>query len=472
MGSNSERHEPQILPAQEAERSTPSAVTPRWSGYLPRIVRERLAGRTYLHRVIGNTAWVLTERIVRYSIGFLVGIWIARAIGPAQYGSLNYSLAFVQVFAFLTTLGLDSLVVRDMLRNPDTRNTTLGTLLLMRLLGGAVMTLLTGTAIVALRADRSSSELILVISLAQWLLAFDSIDCLFQADVTSRRTVVARLVALLTVTAGRILLILFHASTVAFAWAIAAESALIAICMLIAYARSGRSLAALKPSLACAATLIAQGWPLMLTAAVVAIAQRIDQVMLGMMTDYLQVGAYAIAVRAVEVMYVVPTVVGISVFPAIIKSKSLDEAAYRRKIQHLYTVMWWTGVALALPLSLLAGEIVALLVGKSYSAAAPVLAILAWMPAFMFFSIVRQRWLFAESALATALALESCACAINVIANLLLIPLYGARGAAVAALAGAVGATMVLAPFSRPIRQSLVMLLRAAIMPLRLARQA
>lgn len=456
---------------RKAERSISGAVTPRWSAYLPRILRERLAGRTYLHRVIGNTAWVLTERIVRYSIGFLIGIWIARTIGPEQYGSLNYALAFVQVFAFLTTLGLDSLVVRDIVHNPKTRDQTLGTLLLMRLLGGGVMMLVTNTATVVLRADRTASELILVISLAQWLLAFDSIDCLFQADVTSRRTVIARLVALLTVTVGRILLILYRAPLVSFAWAIAAESALIAICMLIAYVRSGRNLAALKPSLTCAVTLITQGWPLMLMAVVVAISQRIDQVMLGMMTSYLQVGAYAIAVRAVEVMYVIPTVIGISVFPAIIKSKSLGEAAYRQKIQHLYTVMLWTGFALALPLSLLASEIVALLVGKSYSAAAPVLAILAWTPAFMFFSIVRQRWFFAENALTTAMALESCACAINVIANLLLIPLYGARGAAIAALTGAAGATLVLAPFSRPIRESLVMLLRAAIMPLRLARE-
>jgi len=210
----------------------------------------------------------------------------------------------------------------------------------------------------------------------------------------------------------------------------------------------------------------------MLMAVVVAISQRIDQVMLGMMTSYREVAAYAVAVRAVEVMYVIPTVVATSVFPAIITSRSLGEAGYRQKMQRLYAAVLWTGVAIAVPLSLLSGAIVTLMVGKSYAAAAPVLAILAWMPAFMFFSIVRQRWLFAENALATAMTLEICACAINVTANLLLIPSYGARGAAIAALTGAVGATLVVAPFSRPIRQSLGMLLRAVSAPLRLIQSA
>jgi O-antigen/teichoic acid export membrane protein len=417
-------------------------MTPSWLQFLPRYLRRRIAGRVYLQRVINNTGWVLAERILRYAIGFLVGVWIARYLGPEQYGLLNYAAAFVAIFAFMGTLGLDSIAVRDMVRGPHTRNETLGTLLLMRLLGGMTMVLVVAAGIVVLRPDDPRVPmLVLLVSLAQLLLAFDSIDCWFQANVTSR-----------------------------YAWAILAEMALFAIGMLAAFSWSGGRLANLQPSLARTKAFLAEGWPLMLTALVAAVSLRIDQVMLGQMAGYAEVGAYAIAVRAVEVTYLVPAVLAASIFPAMIKSKALEGARYEARIQQLYDIVLWTAVAISLPLSLLSGPIVQLLVGSAYAGAAPVLAILSWMPIFVFFGIVRQRWLLAENALRAVMAVEVCGCALNVLANMLLIPRYGAVGAAIASLIGAGGATLIVAIFSHSIRQSLVMLLRGTIAPLRIMR--
>lgn len=59
-----------------------------------------------------NTSWLFVERIIRMFIGIFVGIWVARYLGPKEFGLLSYAQSFVGLFTIFATLGLDSIVVR------------------------------------------------------------------------------------------------------------------------------------------------------------------------------------------------------------------------------------------------------------------------------------------------------------------------------------------------------------------------
>jgi len=48
--------------------------------------------------------------------GLLVGIWVARYLGPVQFGVFNYAIAFASIFGTVAKLGLDGIVVRDLVR--------------------------------------------------------------------------------------------------------------------------------------------------------------------------------------------------------------------------------------------------------------------------------------------------------------------------------------------------------------------
>lgn len=436
---------------------------------LPQFIRHLLAESHYLRRLVRNAGWVLAERVLRYAVGFLVGVWIARYVGPEQYGLLNYALAYVTVLAFLGTLGLDSLVVRELVRDPSTRDEMLGTLLAMRLIGGLLLILSVAAMLVIVRPpDDRALALIALVSLAVVIQAFESIDCWFQSLLASRFTVIAKSVALLSATLVRIALILIHAPLVAFAWAILVEATVLAAGMLFVYARSGASTGAMHPSLFRAKALLTEGWPLVLTAAMAALSLRIDQVMLGQMADFGDVGAYAVATRIVEVSYIVPVVVMASVFPAMIKMKDGEPAIYDARIQALFDLLIWLAIAIAIPTWLLAPLIVDFLVSEDYVDAVPVLAVLAWMPILVFFAMARQRWLIAEGQLRIALLVEVVGCILNILCNLWLIPRYGAVGAAYAAILAAAGSSLVLVPFVRSIRQSVHRFLVATTAPLRL----
>lgn len=446
-------------------------MTPDWVKFLPPAARRFLAGRGYLQRVLLNTSWVLAERLLRYTIGFLVGIWVARYLGPDQYGLLNYALSFVTVFAFLSTLGLDPLAVRDMVRNLGIRDEMVGTLVTMRLIGGLLLFVAVGVGVAVLHPDdRLVLILIALVTLAHFVQAFDAIDCSFQAALASHFSFAAKAFAVLVGAVVRIVLIVGQAPLIAFAWAILAESTLLAVGMSLAYRRSGASLAAMRPSLGRARELLQEGWPLMLSASVAAVYLRIDQVMLGQVAGFEAVGAYALAARVVEVSYIVPAVLMASVFPAMVTLKKGDAATYEARTQRLFDLMIWLAVIIAVPMSLLAPIIVSVLAGNAYAGAAPVLSILAWMPIWVFFGMARQRWLIAENRLRVAMAVEVLGCALNVLCNLFLIPRYGAVGAATAALLAASGSSLLLVPFVPSIRQSVRMLLVATTAPLRIFR--
>ena len=444
-----------------------------WLRYFPPFLRRQLKGRHYLQRVIDNAGWVLGERLVRYTLGLFIGVWIARYVGPEQYGLLNYAAAYVVVLAFMSTLGLDSLAVRNLVRDPDTCEETLGTLLVMRLAGGLFLILAAVLGLLILQPDdERATALVLLIAGAQVMQAFDSIDCWFQANVISRYTVIAKLSAISTVTAVRVALILMEAPLVAFAWAVLVESSVLAAGMLIVYRLSGRHLTSLRPRWSRARRLLADGWPLILSASVAAVYARIDQVMLGQFTGFAAVGEYAISVRVIEFTQIVPTVMALSVFPALIKSRELGRDQYRARAQTFHSVMLWLGVAVAIPLSLGATPLVQTIFGSSYEGAGPVLAIMAWTPIWMFISLARQRWLFAESEERIGVVVDCTGCLLNVAANLILIPRFGALGAAVASLIAPVGATFLIAPFSKAIRESLLMYGMAVMAPGRICLRA
>lgn len=439
-----------------------------WLRVLPLSLRRQLERRGYALRVVDNTAWVLAERLLRYLIGFLLGIWIARYLGVEQFGLLSYASAFVSVAAWLSVLGLDPTVVRELVADPRRRDEALGSLLALRLLGAALMLLVTLLVLPLVDpSDPRARAMILLISLAQVPMACDSIDCWFQAQLASRLAAIARILALLVVVAVRVILIWRQAPIEAFAWAILLEGVLVALAMLAAYRRAGNRPRQLRPSLAKMRALLANGWPLVLSTAAVAVYQRADQVMIGELAGYAAVGAYSVAVRFVDLLALGPTVLLATLYPALLIARSGDSALYARRVQALFDVSLWSALVLASLLWFAGGPMIRLFYGAAFAGAATVLAVLAWLPLLAFTGMVRLRVLMAENALRTALAIELTACALNIAGNLLLIPRWGASGAALAALAAAGIAPLVAAPFSPVVRRCNGALLLAVLAPLR-----
>jgi len=433
-----------------------------WVKWLPAPLSSRLEGRPGLQGILGNTGWHLADKALRLGVGLLVGVWVARYLGPGGFGALSFAQAFVALFATCASLGLDSIVVRDIVRHPGSKEETLGSAFLLKLAGGIICLLLTALLSGVMYAgDRLTQLLVTVIACGTIFQAFDVVDFWFQSQVNAKYTVCARNAAFLLISGVKIVLVLKKAPLVMFALAGLSEIALGALGLVLAYRLSGHSLASWRPRKARAAQLLSASWPLILSGLAVMIYLRIDQVMLKHMVSDQEVGFYSAALRISEVWYVIPGAIVSSVFPSIIETKQSCEVTYQAKLQNLHNVMTAISLSISLPISLLAANIIHLLYGPSYHDSALILTISIWTSFFVFHGVARGPWIIAEGLQKFSFFSLAAGAVANVVLNLFLIPLYQAKGAVLATLLTQIIVTM-LAPLILPqTRPSVLRVLRS-----------
>ncbi|MEK6737405.1 MAG: oligosaccharide flippase family protein, partial [Planctomycetota bacterium] len=158
--------------------------------FLPPFIMGRLEGRASLQNILANTGWLFADRILRMVVGLFVGVWIARYMGPEQFGVYNYALVFVGMFSALSNLGLDGIVVRNVVRNPARMDTILGTAFFLKFAGGIITVIVSVGAIMVLRpGDSVAGWLVGITAVGAIFQAFDTIDFWFQSHVKSKYTV-------------------------------------------------------------------------------------------------------------------------------------------------------------------------------------------------------------------------------------------------------------------------------------------
>ncbi|MCS6815176.1 MAG: flippase [Cyanobacteria bacterium] len=406
-----------------------------WLRWLPPFVQKRLQGRYTVQTILVNASWLLIDRIIRIGVNLIVGVWVARYLGPAQFGLYNYAFGFVSLFAPLAYLGLENVTVRELVREPDAKDEILGSTLILRLIGGVALVILTLTAIVWLRPyDPAMAWLVSAVALGNLLLAWETIDYWFQSQTLSQYTVYARNIAFLLATLLKIFLIQQQAPLVAFAWVWTTEVGLMAIAQITAYHYNQGRITHWRPTFKRAASLLRHSYPLMLSSFSIIFYMRIDQVMLGNLVGDHAVGIYSVAVRVSEAFYFVPSAITTSVAPSIVSARQTDLRLYQQRLQHTFNLLMVSSYGICTIMAVSAAIIVPLVFGAEYADASPVLIIHIWSLIFVFLTLAREIWIIAEGVTYVSFVASTTGAIANFLLNLYLIPRYGALGAAIATL--------------------------------------
>jgi PST family polysaccharide transporter len=418
-----------------SSNDAPSPFVRRLILLMPGFIRRRVEQRYNFQQTVVNVGWLFFDKGLRMGVGIIVTAWIARFLGPEQYGIWNYAIAFAALFSTLATLGLDGIVVREVVTSPESKYAILGSAFLLRLAGGVLALFALSTLMLALKPGNVLLHYLLVLTAGAFLFQpFEVIDLYFQSRVLSKHSILAKDTAFVIVTLLRIGLIVSSASLLAFAGAALLEVALGAAFLIIAYAIHGESIRRWMARTSVAMKLVRDSWPLVFSGLVVMIYMRIDQIMIGEMIGEREVGLYSAAVRLSELWYFVPMAIAGSMFPRIVELRMSDMKQYTRRMQQMYDFLTWSSVAGALLLSFFAGPLINMLYGRQYVGAAGVLSIHAWTGVFVSLGVASGKHLLAENLTVIAFYRSASGAIVNVLANLLLIPRYGVIGAAFSTL--------------------------------------
>ncbi|HET60219.1 MAG TPA: flippase [Chloroflexi bacterium] len=401
-------------------------------------VLSRINERSALRKIIANTSWLLVDKFLSLVAGFLVGAWVARYLGPAQYGFLNYALAFESLFVPIAGLGLASIVVREIVRAPDDKNTILGTTFVLQFAAGLLTFMLIIGASYLLRPDDVLMRWLMAIVAGQLVFrAFsNTVDYWFQSQIQSKYVVWSQNIALVLIASIKLALILVEAPLIAFAWVVLAQVVFLTAAAAVFYHISGQTVKVWRASVHYAKHLLKDSWPLIISGLSVAIYMRIGQLMVGYMMGDEDLGIYSTAVTLSELWYFIPMAVATSVFPNIVRSReSQTEQGYRKRLQTFYDVMAGIAYIIMIPCALFASPLITLLYGPEYVDAGPILTVHIWAFIFVSLGVARGKWLIAENMTRFSMFATILGAIASIGLNCLLIPRYGGLGAAWATLA-------------------------------------
>ena len=382
-----------------------------------------------------NTSWLFAEKILRMVVGLLVGVWVARYLGPEKFGLLSFAHSFVGLFTIFATLGLDEVVVRELVKDESRRDSLVGTTFWLKLFGAFLVLLVLAFAINFTSNDVDTHILVFIIASATIFQSFNIVDFYFQSKILSKFVAYANFISLFISTILKIALILSHASLLAFAWVVLFDSFVLACGFIYFFLKHStfriRYLIFHKST---AIDLLKDSWPLIFSGGVLMIQARIDQVMIKEMLGSLEVGYYSVAMRLIEAVAFIPMLLKSSLYPSIQSAKNQSKALYQDRLLNFYRLNFLFFLVLAIPIFIFAEPIIVLLFGIEYQPAGVLLALLSIRLFFANMGVARGTYIVTENLMKFSMLTMILGTIVIIYLNYVLIPNYGARGAIVATI--------------------------------------
>lgn len=381
-----------------------------------------------------NTSWLFGEKILRMIVGLFVGIWVARYLGPDQFGLFSYAQSFVALFSIIATLGLNSIVVRELVKNNYDKNILIGTSFFLMFFASLFVIFLLFIATFFTSNDTYTNILIFILASATIFQSFNVIDFYFQSKVLSKFVVYSNIIMLFLSSILKIVLILVNAPLISFVWVVLFDSVVLALGFVYFYKKNHQEFKNWKFDKKIAFFLLKDSYPLIIGGVINSIYMKVDQVMIKEMLDNTQVGYYAAAVKLSEVWFIIGVIICNSLFPAIINAKKISEEFYYQRIYKLFLFLVVLAYSLSIIVYFLSDYIILVLYGKEFIEASSVLSIHIFSAIFVYLGVSSGRWLITENKANLDLYRNIFAMIINIVLNILFIKKFGIVGVAYASL--------------------------------------
>jgi O-antigen/teichoic acid export membrane protein len=146
--------------------------------------------------------------------------------------------------------------------------------------------------------------------------------------------------------------------------------------------------------------------------------------------------------------------------PIVLEKRKISLEAFEMGISSLYSVVTYLAFAQAIVFTLLAKLIVRIMYGNEFAPTIPVLQIIVWQQAFSIMGSVRNIWILGEEKHSILWIINLCGAMTSILLNLLLIPIWGACGAALASVITQIFTNVIVGFLLKPIRRNNQLLLK------------
>ncbi|MBL0174501.1 MAG: flippase [Ignavibacteria bacterium] len=381
-------------------------------------------------RIINNISALTFAQIFYRVVSLGMSILLMRHLGVVEQGLYGLVLNLVAVFGAFTDLGIANLVIRDMNQERERTAELVGSYLSLLALANIVLVAAAVSAAVLLGYE---TRVVFAVGLAAVGMLFGGMSSSFYAVLIGRermkRVALIEIALTIIIALGMAAVMLAGQGLVA----LAGVAALAGISRLLLFGVPALAIAPgvrLRPDFPRIASMLRRGLPFTLHVGVYVIFTKIDVLLLEKMSDPATLGYYTVAARLMYPMTILSMMTATAVFPILSRHVRENPGLAFRLVRVCMRWLGAAGLLIALAVTFFAEPVIGVLLGPEYLPVAPLLRVLIWyIPIFSFYQVVSDLLVAADRV--WGIVWISIAClALSIAMNVVLIPRYGAQGAA------------------------------------------
>lgn len=378
---------------------------------------------------INNSIWILAEKASRIISGILVGVLVARFLGKEQFGIISYALSVLSIFTVFSTLGLDGIVVRELITEKKKKYDIIGTTFWLRFIG-SFLVVIASTYYSFMRDPSDRTWIVFLVSIAVVFQSFSVIDFYFQSEVKGKFNAITQIVTLIISAIVKLVLIYLEAPLSWFASMVMLEAILTAINQLVFYKQNQQEVSQWKFSLSEAKRLLSHSWPIIISAFMQMIYQQADKILIARyLQDMGMVGQYSAATRISEASFFIPVALSAALFPGIINNRE-NKPLQLKRLTQIYSLMIWSALFISIGGYLLGDWVIGFLYKDGFPLAPEIFKIHIWITIPVFFGTAWGSWLLALNKQKLITIYQVLVLIFILALEMYMIPKYGIKGAA------------------------------------------
>jgi len=397
---------------------------------IPNLIISKLNSREGLRKMKGNFIWLLADKILKMTVVMGVNIWMWNYIGTVQKGAWDYVIAIVTMLSPLASLGIDSIVIRDMVLSPEKTPRLLGASFILKLWGGILLTLFATLFVYFRRPDEPLLlYFVLITASSNIFLAFDSIDLYNQTHLLSKYTVLSKSIGYIFTSILKVVFIIQGASIIAFVWTQFFEFAIGAMLMIFWYHKRGERITSWNLDMTTAINLLRLSWPMIITSFLMFVQQNIEMLFISDWLGDSELGVYSTASRFITLFGFIPMIIYSTVAPEINKAKAINEALFRFKLLRVYQIMFMVSIAIIAGCFLLGPTVINLFLKPEFKAAGLYMGIMSIRMIFVNYGVAKSLYMINNNLYKYFMITGVVGVVVNIGLNYLWIPQFGTYGA-------------------------------------------
>ncbi len=402
---------------------------------LEKIKKFLFKNTTAKQTVAKNTVWLTISNFGGRLIKAGVIIYAARALGTSGYGVFSYAITLAGFLTLFMDPGINGILMRDASKSDAKgQREIFSTMFLLKL-----CLLVIGVSIVTIVAPMFSTlpGARAILPIVAIVLALDTMREFFTSLLRAQERMEWDAGIFLLTNLGILIFgfafLALRTSPSALAWGYVAGDILGITLAVIVIRKYFKGLLS-HISLRLIGPILNAAWPFAITGALGTLLTSADILIISWMKASSDVGIYSAAIRIIQILYLIPTIIQFSILPLFARLAKKDDPGFRAVFERVIGVIFVASVPLAIGGAILGTQLMSLLFGTAYASGGLSLKILIVGMMFDFPTVVISSAIFAYNHQRSLIVTSVIGGITNVLFDILLIPRFGIAGSAIATL--------------------------------------